>query len=165
MPYPRIEERKHHLNKPDETYLCDELHRDMGTLVLRYDVTQDGRIGPVAIPAGSLTIAHYSEEAAHVLWENYAPDRSLIGYCYHVCEPPQIGEDFVEYLDLMLDLWFDPKGNLTVLDEDEFAAAQDERLISAAEIRTALRELETLPQRHADIIAGLWRPEGGVEAL
>ena len=165
MPYSRIEERKHHLNKPDETYLCDELHREPGTLVLKYDVTQDGHIGPFQIPAGSLTIAHYREEAAHVLWENYATDRSLIGYCYHICEPPQIGDDFVEYLDLMLDLWFDPDGNLTVLDESEFAEAQEQRLISAAEVRMAQQECEALPQRHADIIANLWRPEGGVASV
>jgi predicted RNA-binding protein associated with RNAse of E/G family len=41
-------------------------------------------------------------------------------YC-NVAAPAQIGEEFVEQVDLLLDVWVDFAGQPCILDEDEFA--------------------------------------------
>ena len=165
MSYAKIQEQKRHINKPDESYWCELLHREPGYIVVKYDVRREGHIGPVAIPAGSMTIAHYRENTAHVLWEMYDPKRKLIGYCYHICLPPEIGESHVEYLDLLLDLWFDPEGKLTVLDEDELEQARAEGKVSEEQVELIERERKTIEEGHEGIIAGLWRPTGGAAAI
>lgn len=160
-----IKEIIHFINKPDQHYWCQELHREPGYLVLRYDVKKDAHIGSVLIPAQSLTIAHYWQGFGRVLWELYGPDRQLIGYCYHLCLPVEIGDSHVEYQDLLLDLWFDPQGNLTVLDQDELDRASAEGKVSK-DVRKAIEcERDTIAASHTQIIADLWRPPGGVGAL
>jgi hypothetical protein len=144
--------------KPDEFYWCEELHREPGYLVLGYDVRRDRHLGPVPIPAGSRTIAHYWEDRGYVLWEMLSPERDLIGHCYHLCLPPVIRATTVEYLDLLLDLWFDPQGNLTVLDEEELAAAEAAGQIGETERRFIACAREAIAEGHAAILAGLWRP-------
>ncbi len=42
-------------------------------------------------------------------------------YC-NIAEPAVISEQRIEQVDLLLDVWVDPAGNIQVLDEDEFAA-------------------------------------------
>ncbi|MEO7020557.1 MAG: DUF402 domain-containing protein [Ktedonobacteraceae bacterium] len=43
-------------------------------------------------------------------------------YC-NVAMPAQIGEERVEQIDLLLDVWVKPSGEVLLLDEEEFAAA------------------------------------------
>lgn len=159
-----VQERKRHITKPDEFYWCQELHREARYLVLRYEVTRAARLGSIDIPAGSHTLAHYWENRGYVLWEMYGPEGILIGYCYHLCLPPQIGPQSVEYLDLLLDLWFDPQGNLTVLDEDEYEEARQQGKISGDAARLVECERRRIPQDHAAILASLWRPEQVMQA-
>lgn len=154
----KFHEQVRKLNKPDEFYWCDLLHREPGYLVLKYDVTRDRAVGPIAIPAGSLTLAHYRENTGYVLWEMLGPDGKLIGHLYHLCLPPEIGETHVEYLDLLLDLWFDPEGKLTVLDEDEFERAVEEGKVGRDAQRLVECERKSIPAAHPDILASLWRP-------
>ncbi|HLI08721.1 MAG TPA: DUF402 domain-containing protein [Ktedonobacteraceae bacterium] len=42
-------------------------------------------------------------------------------YC-NIAEPAVITEHRIEQIDLLLDVWVDPAGNIKILDEDEFAA-------------------------------------------
>jgi len=161
----RILEIARKLNVPDESYWCESLHREPGYVVLRYDVTQDTHLGPFVIPAGSLTIAHYREGVAHVLWEMYGPERALQGYCYHLSEPPVITNATVTYLDLLLDLWFDAAGNLTVLDQEEVEAAHAEGRLSDEQLASLEQERLRIERDHEQILRGLWRPAEGVKSL
>lgn len=42
-------------------------------------------------------------------------------YC-NVAEPAVLIDDRIEQIDLLLDVWVDPAGDIQILDEDEFAA-------------------------------------------
>ena len=150
------------VNKPDEFYWCDLLHREPGYVVLGYHVTRDRQVGPFAIPAGSMTVAHYRENTGHVLWEMVGPDGTLLGYLYHLCLPPEIGENYVEYLDLLLDIWFDPEGEMTVLDEDELEQAVEQGKIGRDQRRFIECQRETVTEGHPRVLADLWRPPEGI---
>ena len=115
----KILEIKRHLNKPDESYLCDLFRRGSGYIVLKYVSESPGRVGAVRFDAGSTTYAYYRTGGGYVLWKMCGPDARLKGYLFHICREQKVWEERVEYLDLLLDLWIDADGRMTVLDREE----------------------------------------------
>jgi predicted RNA-binding protein associated with RNAse of E/G family len=71
-------------------------------------------------------------------------DDHLKGWYCNITRPAVFeAEDRLSYEDLALDLWVDPQGNQTVLDEDEFADLElDEATRQQA--RAAMNELQEL---------------------
>lgn len=61
-------------------------------------------------------------------------------YC-NVAMPAQISEERVEQVDLLLDVWVKPDGEVLVLDEEEFAAATT---LTEAQRHGALQGLQDL---------------------
>ncbi len=108
-----------HTDKPPQVFLCDLLHYEESYAVLRYVTPDFNTVGATTIEKGSVTIAHYWEDRNYLLWIFKKPDTSLTGYLFHIVRDVEIGEDFVRYVDLELDIWFNPDGSPTVLDEDE----------------------------------------------
>lgn len=144
-------EVKRHLNKPDDTYACELLARGPGHVVLRYVSDRPARVGAVAFEAGSTTYASYREGAGYVLWRMCGPDGRLRGHLFHVCRELRVEAGRVEYLDLLLDLWFDPDSALTVLDRQEVAACRQAGLLDetdlawiSAQEREIVREAERI---------------------
>ena len=115
----KILEVKRHLNKPDESYFCDLLERDEDYIALKYVSDRPGQVGNVRFEIGSVTYAYYRTGAGYVLWKMVGADSKLKGYLFHICRDLKVEADRVEYLDLLLDVWIDPKGRLTILDRDE----------------------------------------------
>ena len=108
-----------HKDKPPQEFLCDLLHQEKEYLVLRYVSSQSVRINGIHIREGTITIAHYWKKRNYVLWKFKDPEDGLRGYLFHICNSIEIGKNYVEYEDLELDIWCDPDGNVTVLDQDE----------------------------------------------
>ncbi len=69
-------------------------------------------------------------------------DGTLKGWYCNVSTPARITEGVVEYEDLYLDVWMEPAGKQTVLDRDEFEAAE----LEASTRQSALRALEDLQE-------------------
>jgi hypothetical protein len=108
-----------HSHKPPQEFLCDLLHQEKKYAVLRYRSPEPYAFGPATIEEGTVTIAHYWEDRNYILWIFKKPDASLIGYLFHIVCDVEIGEDYIRYVDLELDIWFTPDGSPSVLDEDE----------------------------------------------
>lgn len=115
----KVLEIKRHLNKPDESYLCDLLMQSGHVLVLKYVNERAGRVGKVFFEVGSITYAYYKRGEGFVLWQMLGPDENLKGYLFHICRDIKLGKHFVEYLDMLLDVWIDEEGQVTILDRDE----------------------------------------------
>lgn len=98
---------------------------------------------------GDRFVETYYADRWYNIFEIYDRDTAALkGWYCNVCQPAVIGDDFVAYVDLALDLWVAPDGRQTVLDEDEFEALHlDEDLKRNA--RAGLRELRARfsPQR------------------
>lgn len=68
-------------------------------------------------------------------------DGKLKGWYCNIGKPAVIGEDFISYVDLALDLWVSADGKRTVLDEDELEElGLDDAL--KKKVYDGLRELE-----------------------
>ena len=115
----KILELKRHLNKPDETYRCDLLRRGSDYIIVKYVSDRSGRVGSVTFNAGSTTYAYYKIGIGYVIWKMFNSDTRLEGYLFHICQDIHIEEDKVQYLDLLLDVWIDAAGQITILDRDE----------------------------------------------
>ncbi len=138
-------EVKRHLNKPDESYPCDLLVRGAGYVVLRYVSDRSGRVGEVDIEVGSTTFAYYRTGVGYVLWKMCGADGRLKGHLFHICRDLRVGDERVEYLDLLLDLWFDPEGGVTVLYREELEACREAGGVGNGDLKwIALQEQEVI---------------------
>jgi protein associated with RNAse G/E len=76
-----------------------------------------------------------SKEGVHKGW-----------YC-NIAEPARISTDTITQVDLYLDVWINPAGEILVLDEEEFAAAtilnEQQRVGAKQGLQTLLQMLET----------------------
>ena len=112
----KILEIKRHLNKPDESYLCDLLERGRDYIIVKYVSDRSGRVGSVIFNAGSTTYAYYKIGMGYVIWKMFNPNNRLEGYLFHICQDIHVEEDKVKYLDLLLDVWISVEGQITILD-------------------------------------------------
>lgn len=65
---------------------------------------------------------HYSDRWYNI-FQMYAVDNDhFVGWYCNVTRPATLGVDVIEADDLALDIFVSPEGQMTVLDEDEFAA-------------------------------------------
>ena len=115
----KFREIKRHLDKPDAVFDCDPIVRADDYVVLKYVNSRPGRVGHLAVHTGSVTYGYYRHGAGYVLWKMHDPEGRLLGHLFHICRNLIVGDRHVDYTDLMLDLWFDPDGRLTVLDRDD----------------------------------------------
>lgn len=117
----KITEVKRHINKPTERYECDLIRSEHGRAVLRYvsDRTYASERLGVTFPPGCITLALYEEGKSRVFWGIYSPEGELLGHLVHICRDVEISDGTVDYLDMLLDIWFYPDGRHVVLDEDE----------------------------------------------
>ncbi|MDP6778453.1 MAG: DUF402 domain-containing protein [Candidatus Latescibacteria bacterium] len=164
----RILEVKRHVNKPVERYCCDLVARGEDFALLQYVSDRPWQVDGIRLEAGSITLGHYRDGGGWVLWRMHGSDGRLAGHLFHVCRDQRVEADRVEYLDLMLDLWYRPDGDVVVLDRDEVQACHAEGALSdenldriarqEARIRRegvdAIRELEDLLERSGHCLPG-----------
>jgi hypothetical protein len=160
MGEPRIREIKRHLNKPEEVYECELIHREPGYLVVRYVTDRAFEFGGITIPAGSRTVGHYRAGSDCVIWEMYEPSGEKLGTLVHLCRDLEIGDDYVSYLDLVLDLWFHPDGRYQVLDEDELADCVAQGRISDREAERLRWLADVLGHNLPVFVSQRQQPEG-----
>lgn len=86
---------------------------------------EDVDLGFAIFKRGDRFIEYYYADRWYNVFAIYDRDdgRHKGWYC-NVCRPAEIGETAVRCADLALDLWVEPTGETTILDEDEFAHLQ-----------------------------------------
>jgi len=111
---------------------------------------------------------HFTEYFYNDRWFNIfaisTPHGQRKGWYCNVAAPAHIDADVVEQVDLLLDVWVNPAGQLLILDEDEFAA---DVTITTEQRQAALQGLYDLlaliAARHdpfTELLAGTPSPTG-----
>jgi hypothetical protein len=97
----------------------------------------------VTLRRGDKFVETYYTDRGYNIFEIYdREDGALKGYYCNITRPARFMDGRVAYKDLFLDLWVSAEGIQTILDEDEFLAADlDEATRQFA--RDALAELQT----------------------
>ena len=151
----KYREVKRHPDKPDAVFICELIVRTGDRVALKYVNARPGRVGDTVIRTGSVTYGYYRQGAGYVLWKMCDPEGRLLGHLFHVCRDVEVGDRCVSYVDLLLDLWFDPEGRLTVLDRDELTSCERRNLVSG-------RDMEWIARQEREIVAGV---EGILDAF
>jgi hypothetical protein len=116
---PRITEIKRNLDGTVERFTCHLLYRDPEYRVICYVSDRAYTVAAAELPAGSLTIGHYSRGRGYILWEMYDPRGNLVGYYVHLSSDLKFGDRTVEWRDMTVDVWVRSDGDAEVLDEAE----------------------------------------------
>jgi predicted RNA-binding protein associated with RNAse of E/G family len=92
----------------------------------------------------------------HDIGRFHRADGSFTGLYANILTPPVLrGDGSWQTTDLFLDVWMDPSGGLSILDEDQFLAAEDAGWIAKEEARRAREEVDWIVAEHR---AGRWPP-------
>ena len=136
----KYREIKRHLDKPDAVFNCEAIARARNYVVLKYVNARPGRVGDQEIHTGSVTYGYYRHGAGYVVWKMHDPEGRLLGHLFHICRNLKVDDRHVDYVDLMLDLWFDSAGRLTVLDRDELETYRRRNELSRQDMEWIARQ-------------------------
>ena len=89
----------------------------------------------------------------YVVWKMVNPFQVLEGHLFHICRDLQAREDRVEYLDLLLDVWIDIHGQVTILDRDEVQQCAEAGLIGECELMWIARQEQHISENWQQIVA------------
>jgi protein associated with RNAse G/E len=155
----KFREIRLHSDKPPQEFLCDLLHQGDKQVVLRHISSNVYTVGATTIEKKSITIAHYWEDRNYILWIFKKPDVSIIGHLFHIARDVEIGEDYVRYVDLELDIWFSPDGNATVLDEEEVKDYYNKGIFDDRTIALIEGQKAAILENFRTIIKDVWSNE------
>lgn len=149
----KILELKRHFNKPEESYLCDLIRRGSDYIIVKYVSDKSGRVGSVTFNTGSTTYAYYKIGIGYVIWKMFNSDTRLEGYLCHICQDIDVEEDKVKYLDLLLDVWIDTEGQITILDRDEVKECVVKGVIGESELMWIAQQEQEIIENWKQIIS------------
>lgn len=117
--------------------------RGEGWLVLEAAFDRDDRpFMDIILKRGDRFVETYYTDRWYNVFAIYDRDSgALKGWYCNITRPARFVDGRVEYVDLFLDLWVSADGSQTVLDEDEFLAAELNDADRAA-ARASLAELQ-----------------------
>jgi len=116
-------------------------------------------LGYTCFEPGDRFIEYYSAKRWFNIFDIASGDGTRKGWYCNIAEPANIYDDHIEQIDLLLDVWVTPQGQILMLDEDEFAAettlSQEQR--TGAEL--GLQALLALVAIHAEPFTNLTNTE------
>jgi protein associated with RNAse G/E len=93
-----------------------------GVIILAYWKHPTKDLGYTRFEPGDRFIEYYYTNRWFNIFEISNASGERKGWYCNIAEPACIYDDHVEQIDLLLDVWVDPKGTALLLDEDEFEA-------------------------------------------
>jgi hypothetical protein len=140
VPGRRFTEVKRRLDGSEERFDCELLHRTDGVVVVSFRLPS--AIGD--LPKGSTTLGWFWARRPYNLYRFLAKDGDVLRHRFDVVDGVRIGEDRVEYLDLIVDVLVSPTGEVAIEDEDELRAAAKRGRVDAGRLDAIERALTTV---------------------
>ncbi len=120
-------------------YTAEVIARDAASVTVRAAWTRPRLdLGYVVFEPGDTFVETFYADRWHNVFEITGASGALKGWYADLTRPARITDTQVDWEDLALDVWMSPRGALSVLDEDEFAA-----------LEPALRPGEAIVVRHS----------------
>ncbi len=122
----QIREIKRKPTGAEQTFTCDLLYRDDEAMVILY--RSSGNFAGIATHSEG----YYWQGRNYLIYKMFRGER-LVGHRFDVCRDVRFGPDSVEFLDLYLDFFLTPDGQLQVHDEDEVEEAIEQGVLNTAD--------------------------------
>lgn len=122
-PLPPILEIKRTLSGRETRFDCQVLSSRGGHLIVLFVAPEAMHVNGVDLPAGTVTLGHFWQDRPYNVyhWLDPATGRTR-GWYVNLSRDTRIGEDQLEWLDLIVDVLVLPGAAPRVLDEDEVPA-------------------------------------------
>lgn len=102
---------------------CSLLEQTSDRIVLSYYTPAAAQIADLDLPAGTLSLGYFWQQYPYNLYHWMDPHGKTLAFYINLSGPVFIGDDFVEWSDLVIDVLILPDATLgyrvQVLDEDE----------------------------------------------
>ena len=124
-------------------YEGQELRRDENSVTIEALFNRDDMpFQEIVLKRNDRFVESFYTDKWYNIFEIYdRDDGKLKGWYCNIGKPAIVGDDFISYVDLALDLWVSANGTQTVLDEDELEElGLDDEL--KKKVYDGLRELE-----------------------
>jgi predicted RNA-binding protein associated with RNAse of E/G family len=112
-------------------------------------------LGYTVFEPGDRFTEYYYTDRWYNIFDIARADGVRKGWYCNVAQPARISDSEIEQIDLLLDVWVDPQGRATVLDEDEFEAdtmlSQEQRICAQHGLQALLQLLQTRQEMFASI--------------
>ena len=158
-PLPRILEIKRTVSGGEKRFECRVLSSHGGYLIVLFVAPEAMQVHGVALPAGTVTFGHFWRDRPYNVyhWLDPATGRTL-GHYLNLAGDTVVGEDRLEWLDLVIDVLALPGAPPRVLDEDEVPAdiSPEMRHAMARALATVLTDLPRLLEQLETARARLW---------
>lgn len=106
-------------------------HLERGVVIQAYWKRGTTDLGYVRFEPGDRFTEYYYSDRWYNIFDIADAQGQRKGWYCNIAQPASIFDGRIEQVDLLLDVWVDPRGKPLVLDEDEFAADQ----MMSAEVR------------------------------
>jgi protein associated with RNAse G/E len=136
----KIQEVKRHLDGRVETFDCEPVSVEDDSAVVRFRLP--ARVGEW--PRGTTTLGFFWENRSYNLYRFLSPDGDLLGHRLDVVAEVSVGQDRIEYLDLIVDVVVSATGDIHVEDEDEAKKAAAKGLLEPAHLEAIESALGTI---------------------
>ncbi|MBI2766948.1 MAG: DUF402 domain-containing protein [Chloroflexi bacterium] len=153
LPHPILERKE----KPDGSwreYPCTLVRREPGLAVVRFVMERGGAVfgTPIAIPPGSISFGYFWARRPYNLYRMKTVAGEVIAHRFDAVTDVRLGEEAIEYRDLILDWWAQPDGTLVEEDREEFEAALESGGLGAKDLARAHAAARQVFSRYRHII-------------
>ena len=114
-----------------------------GVIIQAYWKQPTKDLGYILFEPGDRFIEYYYTDRWFNIFDISSADGTRKGWYCNIAEPAHIHDEQIEQVDLLLDVWVNPKGAPLVLDEDEF---ESDTTLNDEQRRGAQRALQDLLQ-------------------
>ncbi|MGH2498213.1 MAG: DUF402 domain-containing protein [Ktedonobacteraceae bacterium] len=116
-------------------------HLANGVIIQAYWKQAAKDLGYVCFEPGDRFTEYYYSDRWYNIFDIASADGQRKGWYCNIAQPASIFDGRIEQVDLLLDVWVDPRGVSLVLDEDEFEADSTLNAELRKRARDGLREL------------------------
>ena len=144
------------LGKTKIQYQGEVLERLANKVVIQaYWSQAEKQLGYTTFEPGDRFIEYYYSNRRYNIFDIANSNGVRKGWYCNVAEPAVIFDERIDQVDLLLDVWVNPQGDILVLDEDEFAAdttlSEEQRSMA----KQGLQELLELITGREDVFSTL----------
>ena len=147
----RITEVKRHIDGSRHRFECELVAMRPHLAIVLFRHWRERSAGGFRLPRGSRTYGFFWRCRPYSLYRMVDARGRLIAHRYDVLDDVRLSEREISYLDLFLDIWVAPNGDILIEDEDAVENAAWLGLLSRPQQRRIARARDLIVRRYRAI--------------
>ena len=112
-------EYKHTYSGETKSFKCRLASKSDSELVIIYEPLKDVKFIGLNLERGCVSFGYYWQDRNYNVYHWKNPRGETVFYYYNICRDTKIGSDYVDWVDLIVDVAVRPGHDAEILDEDE----------------------------------------------